>query len=60
MTSMSIRDVSLFVKVIGHGYPMVLMHGGPALDHTTLLPLQPLSWRVLSHFLMSRQASTGT
>ena len=36
-------DVSLFVKVIGHGYPMVLMHGGPSLDHTTLLPLQPLA-----------------
>lgn len=43
MTHMSIRDVSLFVKVIGHGYPLVLMHGGPSLDHTTLLPLLPLA-----------------
>ena len=43
MTIMSIRDVSLFVKVIGQGYPLVLMHGGPSLDHTTLLPLQPLA-----------------
>jgi proline iminopeptidase len=41
MTTMSIRGVSLFVKVIGHGYPLVLMHGGPGLDHTSLLPLQP-------------------
>jgi proline iminopeptidase len=41
MTIMSIRGVSLFVKVIGHGYPLVLMHGGPGLDHTSLLPLQP-------------------
>lgn len=40
MTTMSIRDVSLFVKVIGQGYPLLLMHGGPGLDHTSLLPLQ--------------------
>lgn len=43
MATMSIRDVSLFVKVIGHGYPLVLMHGGPSLDHVTLLSLQPLA-----------------
>jgi proline iminopeptidase len=43
MTYMQIRDVSLFVKVMGQGYPLVLMHGGPSLDHTTLLPLQPLA-----------------
>ncbi len=43
MTTMQIRDVSLFVKVMGQGYPLVLMHGGPGLDYTTLLPLQPLA-----------------
>jgi proline iminopeptidase len=43
MTHMQIRDVSLYVKVMGRGYPLVLMHGGPGLDHTTLLPLQPLA-----------------
>ncbi len=43
MTTMPIRDVSLFVKVIGQGYPLLLMHGGPGLDHTTLLRLQPLA-----------------
>lgn len=43
MTHMQIRDVSLFVRVIGQGYPLVLMHGGPGLDYTTLLPLQPLA-----------------
>jgi proline iminopeptidase len=42
MTNMPIRDVSLFVKVMGQGYPLLLMHGGPSLDHTTLLDLQPL------------------
>ena len=42
-TTRSIRDVSLFVKVIGSGYPLLLMHGGPGLDHTTLSSLEPLA-----------------
>jgi hypothetical protein len=29
MTTMPIRDVSLFVEVVGQGYPLLLMHGGP-------------------------------
>ena len=41
MTTISIRGVSLFVKVIGRGYPLVLMHGGPGIDHTTMLPFRP-------------------
>jgi proline iminopeptidase len=45
MTTMPIRDVSLFVKVIGHGVPLVLMHGGPGSDHNTMLPLRPLADR---------------
>lgn len=43
MTYLQIRDVSLYVKVMGQGYPLLLMHGGPGLDHTSLLPLQPLA-----------------
>jgi proline iminopeptidase len=43
MKTIPIRDVSLFVNVLGQGYPLVLMHGGPGLDHTSLLPLQPLA-----------------
>ena len=43
MTHMQIRDVSLFVKAMGKGYPLVLMHGGPSLDYQTLLPLRPLA-----------------
>jgi proline iminopeptidase len=42
MTTMSIRGISLFVQVIGHGYPLVLMHGGPGSDHSTMLPFRPL------------------
>lgn len=41
MTTLSIRGVSLFVKVIGHGYPLVFMHGGPGVDHSTMLPFRP-------------------
>jgi proline iminopeptidase len=43
MTLMQVRDAALFVKVMGQGYPLVLMHGGPGLDHTSLLALQPLA-----------------
>jgi pimeloyl-ACP methyl ester carboxylesterase len=40
-----IRDISLFAKVIGHGYPLLLMHGGPGVDHTTMLPFRPCADR---------------
>jgi proline iminopeptidase len=36
----SIRDVSLFVEVVGHGYPLLLMHGGPGADHWSMLPFR--------------------
>jgi proline-specific peptidase len=37
---LKIRDVSLFVDVIGQGYPLLLMHGGPSLDHWSLTPFR--------------------
>ena len=42
MTTMPIRDVSLFVKVIGQGYPLRPCTAGLGLDYTSLLPLEPL------------------
>jgi proline iminopeptidase len=36
MLRMSIRDVELHVDVVGHGPPVLLMHGGPGADHWTL------------------------
>jgi proline iminopeptidase len=45
MTILSIRGVPLFVDVVGRGYPLALMHGGPGQDYTSLLPLKPLGDR---------------
>ena len=45
MTTMSVRDVSLFVEVIGQGDPILLMHGGPGADHHSMLPLRRLADR---------------
>jgi pimeloyl-ACP methyl ester carboxylesterase len=43
MPMTQIRDTSLYVEAVGDGYPLVLMHGGPGLDHWTLEPLRQLS-----------------
>jgi proline iminopeptidase len=45
MTTMKIRDTSLYVEVIGQGPPLVLMHGGPGLDHVSLTPFRKLANR---------------
>jgi proline iminopeptidase len=45
MPTMSIRGVSLFVEVVGHGSPLLLMHGGPGLDHVSLTPFRELADR---------------
>ena len=45
MTTLSIRDVRLFVEVLGRGYPLALMHGGPGGDHWTMLPFRQLADR---------------
>lgn len=45
MTTISIRGVSLYVNIAGHGDPVVLMHGGPGLDHVSLMPFRKLADR---------------
>jgi proline iminopeptidase len=45
MTTMKIRDASLYVEVVGHGDPLLLMHGGPGLDHVSLTPFRELADR---------------
>jgi proline iminopeptidase len=43
MTKMLIRGISLNVKVIGNGPPLVLMHGGPGADLYTLMEFRGLA-----------------
>ena len=38
-----IRDTELYVDVIGHGPPLLLMHGGPGADHHSLFPFRRLA-----------------
>ena len=45
MTKVRIRDVSLYVEAVGHGDPLLLMHGGPGLDHVSLTPFRELADR---------------
>jgi proline iminopeptidase len=45
MSTLKIRDVPLFVDVVGQGPPLVLMHGGPGLDHVSLTPFRRLADR---------------
>jgi proline iminopeptidase len=42
---MKIRDISLFVEVVGQGAPLLLMHGGPGADHCTLQQFRRLADR---------------
>ncbi|HXY30513.1 MAG TPA: alpha/beta fold hydrolase [Gemmatimonadaceae bacterium] len=60
MTMLKIRDVSLYVKVMGRGYPLLLMHGGPGLDHTTLETLEPLAKRFTLIFYDHRANGRST
>jgi pimeloyl-ACP methyl ester carboxylesterase len=41
MTKIQIRDVWLHVKVMGQGYPLAIMHGGPGADLYTMMSLKP-------------------
>ena len=41
MTKISIQGISLNVKVMGKGYPLVLMHGGPGADLYTMMSYKP-------------------
>lgn len=43
MSKITVRGISLHVKIYGKGYPLVLMHGGPGADLYTLLSFKPLA-----------------
>ena len=60
MATIAIRDVSLFVKVMGRGDPVLFMHGGPGLDHTTLDAFAPLADRFTLIFYDHRANGRST
>ncbi len=43
MTKISIRGISLHAKIVGHGAPLALMHGGPGADLYTMTSFRPLA-----------------
>ena len=45
MPLIPIGDARLFVEVVGHGPPIVLMHGGPGADHWTMHAFRRLADR---------------
>lgn len=55
------RNVSLYVKQMGSGYPLVLMHGGLGADHSTLLPMAKCSdvFRLIFYDHRCNGRSTG-
>src|SRR5262249_51619453 len=50
---LKLRDASLYGEVVGRGYPLLLMHGGPGADHWTLQAFRrgvaPLTWIFYDH-----------
>lgn len=38
-----VNGVSIYCRIIGRGYPLAMMHGGPGSDHVSLLSLKALS-----------------
>lgn len=45
MRMIKVRDVSLCVDIVGRGDPVLLMHGGPGVDHWSLWPFRQLADR---------------
>ena len=43
MITLPTRGVRLYIREEGKGFPLLLMHGGPGADHSTLLSLLPLA-----------------
>lgn len=39
------RGISFYIREEGQGFPLLVMHGGPGADHSTMLSLRPLSRR---------------
>jgi len=56
-----INNIELYYKVIGKGEPVVVLHGGPGLDHNHMLPLAELdnNYKVVFYDQRTTGNSTG-
>jgi proline iminopeptidase len=49
------HSVLIYYKIIGHGAPLMLVHGGPGASHDYLLPyLLPLYIEKVTDFLQDK------
>ena len=54
----SVNGARLFYKAIGTGEPILILHGGPGLDHTYFLP-QMASLSTTHRFILFDQRASG-
>jgi pimeloyl-ACP methyl ester carboxylesterase len=43
MSYVKVRGILMYAEVVGSGPPLAMMHGGPGMDHSLLLPLKQLA-----------------
>ena len=56
----NVKGIQLYYKVIGEGEPVVILHGGPGLDHNHMLPLAELADRYKVVFYDQRTTGNST
>jgi len=56
----NVKGIQLYYKVIGEGEPVVVLHGGPGLDHNHMLPLAELADRYKVVFYDQRTTGNST
>ncbi|MEJ2635258.1 MAG: alpha/beta fold hydrolase [Calditrichia bacterium] len=54
------NGVELYTKIVGRGEPVVILHGGPGLDHIHMLPFQILADQCQVIFYDQRAAGNST
>jgi len=56
----NVNDIQLYYKVMGKGEPVVVLHGGPDLDHNHMLPLAELADNYKVVFYDQRMTGNST
>jgi proline iminopeptidase len=58
--TISLNGVELYYKIMGEGEPIVVLHGGPGLDHNHMLPLAELANNYKVVFYDQRMTGNST